>query len=116
MPTSGRDPLKVPAQFWQRPDVTEALQTRDIARLFRLLRQHCGASQTRIGTAVGMTQSTVSLIVSHNKPVTTIAVLERIADGLAMPDECRMRLGLAPNGRPPNCSPSLASTASGRRS
>jgi hypothetical protein len=28
--------------------------------------------------------------------VTTIAVLERIADGLAMPDECRMRLGLAP--------------------
>jgi hypothetical protein len=30
------------------------------------------------------------------KPVTAIAVLERIADGLAMPDECRMRLGLAP--------------------
>jgi hypothetical protein len=49
------------AQFWQRPEVTEALQARDIARLFRLLRKYCGASQTRIGTAVGMTQSTVLL-------------------------------------------------------
>jgi tetratricopeptide (TPR) repeat protein len=96
MATSGHDPLTVPPQFWQRPDVTQALQARDIARLFRLLRQYCGASQTRIGTAVGMTQSTVSLIVNRNKPVTTMAVLERIADGLAMPDESRMRLGLAP--------------------
>jgi Helix-turn-helix domain/Caspase domain len=82
MPTSGRDPLKVPVQFWQRPDVTETLEARDIARLFRLLRKYCGASQTRIGTTVGMTQSTVSLIISRNTPVTTIAVLERIADGL----------------------------------
>ena len=68
MPTSGRDPLKVPVQFWQRPDVTEALEASDIARLFRLLQRYCGASQTRIGTAVGMTQSTVSIIVSRNKP------------------------------------------------
>ena len=96
MPTSGRDQLTVPAEFWQRQEVTETLQTRDIARLFRLLRQYCGASQTRIGTTVGMTQSTVSLIINRNKPVTTLAVLERIADGLGMPDECRMRLGLAP--------------------
>ena len=43
-----------------------------------------------------MTQSTVSIIFTRNKPVTTLAVLERIADGLAMPDEPRMRLGLAP--------------------
>jgi transcriptional regulator with XRE-family HTH domain len=98
MPTSGRDPLKVPVQFWQRPDVTETLEARDIARLFRLLRKYCGASQTRIGTTVGMTQSTVSLIISRNTPVTTIAVLERIADGLAMPDESRMRLGTRAEG------------------
>jgi tetratricopeptide (TPR) repeat protein len=43
-----------------------------------------------------MTQSTVSLIVTRNKPVTTLAVLERIADGLDMPDDARMHLGLAP--------------------
>lgn len=96
MVTSAHDPLRVPAQFWHRDDVCQALEQCDIARLFRLLRQHCGASQTRIGTAVGMTQSTVSLIVNLSKPVIAIAVLERIADGLAMPDDCRMRLGLAP--------------------
>jgi tetratricopeptide (TPR) repeat protein len=98
MPISGRDPLRVPAQFWQRPEVTEALDARDIGRLFRLLRQYCGASQTRIGTAVGMTQSTVSLIVARGKPVTMLTVFERIADGLDMPDQARMRLGLAPKG------------------
>jgi transcriptional regulator with XRE-family HTH domain len=96
MPPSGHDHLTVPPEFWQRQEVTEALEVRDIARLYRLLRQYCGASQTRIGTAVGMTQSTISLIIKHNKPVTTLAVLERIADGLAMPDDSRMRLGLAP--------------------
>ena len=96
MVTSARDPLRVPAQFWQRDDVSLALEERNIAGLFRLLRQYCGASQTRIGTAVGMTQSTVSLIVNRSKPVIAIAVLERIANGLDMPDDCRMRLGLAP--------------------
>lgn len=93
---SAHDPLRVPAQFWQRDEVTLALEQRDIGRLFRLLRQYCGASQTRIGTAVGMTQSTVSLIVNREQAVTAIAVLERIADGLEMPDDSRMRLGLAP--------------------
>jgi tetratricopeptide (TPR) repeat protein len=96
MVTSARDPLRVPAQFWQRDDVAVALEQRDIGRLFRLLRQYCGASQTRIGTAVGMTQSTVSLIVNRSQPVIAIAVLVRIADGLRLPDEARMRLGLAP--------------------
>jgi hypothetical protein len=96
MPISGRDPLRVPAQFWQRPEVTESLDARDIGWLFRLLRRYCGASQTRIGTAVGMTQSTVSLIAARGKPVIALAVFERVADGLEMPDEARMRLGLAP--------------------
>lgn len=96
MVTSARDPLQVSAQFWHRDDVALALEQRDIGRLFRLLRQHCGASQTRIGTAVGMTQSTVSLIVTRGQPVIAIAVLERIADGLGMPDTSRMQLGLAP--------------------
>jgi len=92
----GRDPLRVPAQIWDREDVAEALQARDIGRLFRLLRQYCGASQTRIGAAVGMTQSTVSLIINRDQAVSSIAVLERLADGLAMPDGGRLRLGLAP--------------------
>jgi tetratricopeptide (TPR) repeat protein len=96
MPANARDPLKVPAHFWERPDVAEALEQRDIGRLFRLLRQYCAASQTRIGTAVGMTQSTVSLIVNGDQAVTALTVIERVADGLDMPDESRMRLGLVP--------------------
>jgi tetratricopeptide (TPR) repeat protein len=96
MPTSGHDPLSIEPSFWQRHDVTDALEAQDIAKLYRLLRRYGGFSQTRIGTAVGMTQSTISQIITRNKPVTTLAVLQRIADGLDMPDECRMRLGLAP--------------------
>ena len=96
MPASARDPLRVPADFWHRDAVIGALAERDIGLLFRLLRRYCGASQTRIGTAVSMTQSTVSMIVNRNQDVTALAVLERTADGLAMPDEARMRLGLAP--------------------
>jgi transcriptional regulator with XRE-family HTH domain len=96
MPPSGRDPVNVEPEFWQRENVTDALDALDIAQLFRLLRRYCGFSQTRIGTAVGMTQSSISIIVNRNKPVATLAVLQRIADGLDMPDECRMRLGLAP--------------------
>jgi tetratricopeptide (TPR) repeat protein len=96
MATKARDPLKVPAEFWQRNDVAVALGRRDIGHLFRLLRQYCGASQTRIGISVEMTQSTVSLIMNDSQTVTAIAVLERIADGLGMSDDARMRLGLAP--------------------
>src|SRR5215211_790120 len=96
MAASAHDPLRVPPDFWQRDEVTAALEQRDIGRLFGHLRKYCGASQTRIGTAVGMTQSTVSLIVNRNTAVAALAVLERIADRLEMPDEARMRLGLAP--------------------
>jgi transcriptional regulator with XRE-family HTH domain len=100
--TNPRDPLRVSAQFWQRDDVTLALDQRDIGHLFRLLRQHHGASQTRIGIAVEMTQSTVSLIMKGSQEVTALAVMERIAEGLAMPDDARLRLGLAPNDNPIN--------------
>jgi hypothetical protein len=62
------------------------------------LRQHAGASQTRIGIAVGMPQSQVSVIMStgrRRRQVTTLDVFVRIADGLGMPDGARRRLGIA---------------------
>jgi tetratricopeptide (TPR) repeat protein len=82
-----------------------ALDDRDIGALFRLLRQHTGASQTRIGIAVGMPQSQVSLIMStgpRRRQVTAHDVLTRIADGLRMPDQARRHLGLAPVIAPPD--------------
>src|SRR6266498_5896427 len=93
------EPLRTPAAFWQRADVLTALDQRDIGALFRLIRQHTGASQTRIGIAVGMPQSQVSVIMStgpRRRHVISHDVFARIADGLKMPDQARVRLGLAP--------------------
>lgn len=93
------DPLQIPAGFWTLDSVCAALDHRDIGELFRLLRRYTGVSQTRIGIAVGMPQSQVSLIMTtgpRRRHVTAHDVFARIADGLAMPDHARRRLGLAP--------------------
>jgi tetratricopeptide (TPR) repeat protein len=98
MASSVCDPFRVPDGFWLRDDAGNALDHRDIGALFRLLSRHTGASQTRIGTATGLAQGTVCLIMNNDRVVSAIDVLERIADGLAMPDQARLRLGLAPRG------------------
>jgi transcriptional regulator with XRE-family HTH domain len=90
------DPIIVPASLWQRPDTLDALRSRNMRRLFHLLRQYAGASQTRIGIACGLTQGKVSAIMSGNHRVVTLDVFERIADGLGMPLQARLALGLAP--------------------
>jgi hypothetical protein len=46
---------------------------------------------------VQLQQGTVSLIMNDRQAVTSIAVLERIANGLNMPNSARRRLGLAPD-------------------
>ncbi len=75
------DPIVVPASFWQRPDTAAALRSRDVCRLFHLLRQYAGASQTRLAIACGLTQGKVSTIMSGSRQVTALEVFERIADG-----------------------------------
>ncbi|AEV84695.1 hypothetical protein ACWT_3672 [Actinoplanes sp. SE50] len=91
-------PLKseIPGSTWNRPDMLTALQSRDIAHVFRLVRQHAGMSQTAIGSLIGMSQGKVSSIMAGSQQVTTLEVYERIADGLRLPDTARMTLGLAP--------------------
>jgi tetratricopeptide (TPR) repeat protein len=93
---SALEPLRVPTSFWQRDDVGDALSHRDIGALFRLLRRYTGASQQKIGVAVDLQQGSVSLIMNGERAVAKLDLLERIADGLAMPDESRVQLGLAP--------------------
>ena len=90
------DPIDVPASLWQRPDTIEALRSRDMRRLFHLLRQYAGASQTRLGIMCGLTQGKVSAIMGGSHRVTALEVFDRIADGLSMPSEARLALGLAP--------------------
>jgi transcriptional regulator with XRE-family HTH domain len=104
MRASAYDPPAIPAGFWERTDVRQALRNRDMGALFRLVRQYAGLSQIRIGTAVGLGQGRTSEIVNGLSAVAATHVFERIANGLDMPDPARILLGLTPRhaaARPP---------------
>ena len=88
--------LEMPAWAWSRPEVRAALADRDVGILLRAVQQYTGASQSRIAVAVGLLQGRVSEIVRGARSVTALESFERIADGLSMPDDARMLLGLAP--------------------
>jgi transcriptional regulator with XRE-family HTH domain len=88
--------IEVPAEFWDEPDTIEALRAVDIGRLFALLCDSADVSQTQIGMACGMPQGTVSDIIRGIRKVGRLAVIDRIATGLNMPDYARMILGIAP--------------------
>ncbi|GAA3143602.1 hypothetical protein GCM10010466_38210 [Planomonospora alba] len=87
---------EIPGSIWRRPDMLAALRARDIAQVLQLVRQYAGASQTTIGSMIGMSHGKVSDIMSGNQQVTAFEVFERIADGLDFPDSARVALGLAP--------------------
>jgi transcriptional regulator with XRE-family HTH domain len=95
MPGRAANLIEIPDSFWQRDQVLDALRNRDVGRLFHLVRQYAGISQTRLAIACNMTQPKVSGIM-HGAKVTTLEVFERIADGLNMPNPARQALGLAP--------------------
>ena len=59
-----------------------ALAHRDITTVFRILRD-AGVSQTRLAHATGQQQSAISEIIS-GRQVQSVALLERIADGLGV--------------------------------
>jgi tetratricopeptide (TPR) repeat protein len=80
--------------------------------LFKLLRQYAGLSQTRIGTATELGQGRVSEIVHGTRAIAATHVFERIANGLAMPDQARHHLGLSPRHPPASTLP--GTTAQGR--
>jgi len=96
MRPSAFDPPAIPAAFWERPDVCQALRQRDMSALFRLLQQYLGLSQMRIGTAVGLGQGRMSEVINGIRGIRHTHVFERIADGLDMPDHARVLLGLTP--------------------
>jgi transcriptional regulator with XRE-family HTH domain len=96
MRPSAFDPPAIPAAFWERPDVCQALRQRDMSALFRLLKKYLGLSQMRIGTAVGLGQGRMSEVINGIRKIRDVKVFERIADGLDMPDHARVLLGLTP--------------------
>lgn len=87
--------VSIPASAWRRADTRDLLRSRDVAGLLRFARRH-GASQTRLAAATGLLQGRISEIMRGSRMVTTLDVFERIADGLNMPDDARVLLGLAP--------------------
>ncbi|MEU8109496.1 XRE family transcriptional regulator [Nonomuraea muscovyensis] len=89
------DPIELPAVVWEQEQTREILRERDIAGLFGLAVKY-GASQVRIGTATGLGQPRVNAILRGNGAIKELAVIERIASGLRLPDHARMLLGLAP--------------------
>lgn len=98
------DPLRIPEDAWSHGEVLTALAARDTGGLFRWITRLTGASQSRIGAAVGLEQGYVSRIMAGRK-VTSIDVLERIADGCRMPDHARTAMGLAPRQAAPPADP-----------
>lgn len=100
MPARAADLMAIPDSLWQRAEMIEALGLRDIGRVFQLLRQYAGISQTRLAIACDMTQPKVSGIMRGMARVEALEVFERIAAGLDMPDSARLALGLAPKARP----------------
>ena len=100
MPGRASDLIVIPGSFWERPQVIAALEARDVGRLFALVRQYAGASQTQIAIACGMTQGKVSDIMRGAEIIRSLARFERIADGLQLPDVARITIGLAPRSAP----------------
>ena len=97
MRASAFDPPEIPHSFWQRTDVGSALGERDMGALFGLLNQHVKLSQTRIGTAVDLSQGRVGEVIKGTRRIAGLHVFQRIADGLDMPDDARLLLGVSPH-------------------
>lgn len=95
MRASAFDPPEIPPGFWQRTDVRHAIRNRDMGALFQLLKQHANLSQTRIGTAVDLSQGRVGEVINGGRHIAGLHVFERIADGLDMPADARLLLGVS---------------------
>jgi transcriptional regulator with XRE-family HTH domain len=84
-----------------RATARQALARRDIGAVFRILRD-AGVTQVSIAHATGQKQSEISEIIS-GRQVQSVALLERIADGLGVP---RGWMGLAyTSARPSQTTP-----------
>ncbi|PSL52602.1 helix-turn-helix protein [Saccharothrix carnea] len=89
---------RVPDSLWSRREVVAALRARDIASLLVLLRRYAGYSQNDLAGVTGIAQGRISEYMRRRR-LPTLDTIERIADGVDMPPECRGLLGLAPERR-----------------
>lgn len=93
------DPGTVPSSFWRKSDVQVALARRDVAELFRrYLGDFTDCTQTQLALLTEHDRSDVSNWIrgTRHGQVSDINVLTRIAEGLQVPDDARILMGLAP--------------------
>lgn len=82
---------ELPPQLLANPAMIAACRERDFAKIFRLVRR-AGVYNARIAQLVQLTQSRVGEIISGDRKIRDMAVIERVADGLRIPGHM---LGLA---------------------
>jgi DNA-binding XRE family transcriptional regulator len=90
--------VTVPDGLWDSPAARDALARREMGAVFRHFRRYTGASQTTLGSLIGLAQSDVSDIERGVRQVTSLDVTMRIAEGLHIPVHL---LGLVPAQSPP---------------
>ena len=73
-----------PPGLWDREDMRSALAARDMAAVITIFRRWTGASQTDIGVLLGMPQPHVSDFERGIRHATSLAMFERLADGLGL--------------------------------
>ncbi|KPM53350.1 XRE family transcriptional regulator [Frankia sp. R43] len=79
-------PYTVSPELLARDDFRTACEAMDFRTVFLLMRKYDGASQDRVSSPVrGLTQSRVSRVMSGETHITTLDLVERIADVLSIP-------------------------------
>jgi tetratricopeptide (TPR) repeat protein len=91
MPDADR-PQELPARLLTDPEMIDACRVRDFARVFRLVKTKAGIYPSMIARRCELTPSRVGEVISGQRQLLHMDVIERIADGLRIPGHM---LGLA---------------------
>lgn len=102
-------PIDVPVHLWADPRMEAALDRNDIGMVLRLVAGHTGYSQHRLAGAINVPQGRISEYIAGRR-CPNLATVAHIADGLAMPEHARQRLGLAGTAAPNADGPTRMST------
>ena len=95
MPKDAPEPIRIPDDAWLNPLVLAMCRAKDANGLFRLARKY-GASNERIAYWTGTDAAEASKRVNNKAgSVTALHRWQHIANGLNMPDEARLAIGLA---------------------
>lgn len=91
MPHTDR-PRELPARLLTDPEMISACRARDFGVVFRLMKVRAGIHPSMIARRCQLTPSRVSAVITGQRHLAYIDVIERIADGLCIPGHM---LGLA---------------------